>query len=130
MDLRPIEMDDGSMAFVKEPSRPGLNGKLKERFERLPEFCYSVIAGNAPGKRIGIIKRGEAGYYLTDFDSPTAPKDLIEQVVAEQNRKMGVKPSQVEAMEIGSCFGWDVPGADPEKYKNLDETSTPVEAEA
>jgi hypothetical protein len=37
-----------------------------------PEFCYVVVPGAAPGKRIGIVKRGKKGYYLTNFDSPKA----------------------------------------------------------
>jgi hypothetical protein len=27
-----------------------------------PEFCYVVVPGAAPGKRIGIVKRGKKGY--------------------------------------------------------------------
>ena len=120
-DVRPIEMNDGKTVYVKEPSQPGLETKLTALFERLPELCYTMVSGNAPGERIGIIKRGESGYYLTDFDSKTTSKEIVEECVAEFNKRLGVKPSQVEAMEIGSMFGWDVPGADPDKFKNLDE---------
>jgi hypothetical protein len=30
------------------------------------------------------------------------------------NARHGVTDIQREAMEIGSCFGWEVPGADPD----------------
>ncbi|MBQ7300964.1 MAG: hypothetical protein IJW77_14110, partial [Clostridia bacterium] len=42
--------------------------------------------------------------------------------VLEMNRELGVTRPQMEAMKVGSMFGWDVPGADP---KNYDEHGTP-----
>ena len=86
----------------------------------LPELCYAIIDGNAPGERIGIIKRGEKGYYLTDFDTSTASEETVREVVDKQNRMMGVLPSQAMAMKIGSMMGWHVPGANPENFRNLD----------
>jgi hypothetical protein len=36
--------------------------------------------------------------------------------VLEMNRELGVTRQQMEAMKVGSMFGWDVPGADPKSY--------------
>jgi hypothetical protein len=82
--------------------------------EKAPELCYVLIRGAKPGKRIGIIKRGESGYYLTDFDSAEASDDVARDCVKHFNKKLGVSPAHAEAMEIGSMFGWHVPGARPE----------------
>jgi hypothetical protein len=82
----------------------------------LPNLCYVVVRGAEPGKRIGVIKRGEKGYYLTDYDTKTASTEIVAQFVAEQNKKLGVEPDVAMTMEIGSMFGWDCPGARvPEK---------------
>lgn len=82
--------------------------------DKLPELCYTFVGGNSPGERIGIIKRGESGYYAVDFDSPTATESIVRDVVRQLNSKMGVTPAQELAMSIGSMCGWDVPGADPD----------------
>jgi len=78
---------------------------------KLPETCYVYIFSAEPGNRIGIIKRGERGYYQTDFDSETASADIVQQVVRDLNKKLGVDPIEAKAMEIGSMCGWHVPGA-------------------
>lgn len=82
---------------------------------KLPELCYVHIWGAEPGGRIGIIKRGEMGYYQTDFDSKTANQDLVEQVVNDLNQQLGITDKQAMAMQIGSMRGWHVPGADPDQ---------------
>jgi hypothetical protein len=82
----------------------------------LPELCYVFIAGAEPGKRIGIIKCGESGYHLTEFDAPDVPNDYAQEAVQHFNKRLGVTSAQVLAMEIGSMFGWDVPGANPANH--------------
>ena len=37
---------------------------------------------------------------------------------------MGVTPAQKMAMEIGSIWGFDVPGANPENHEKLNERGT------
>ena len=69
----------------------------------LPEDCYTHPAG---ADHLGIIKRGELGYYRTDF-----PGD--DRIARRLNERRGISPAQQQAMEIGSMFGWAVPGADP-----------------
>ena len=79
----------------------------------LPKLCYVVVPGAAPGKRIGIVKRGEKGYYLTDFDTTMAPEERVEEAVKMMNERLKVSAAQSQAMLIGSMFGWNVFGADP-----------------
>lgn len=82
----------------------------------LPELCYVANTVAEPGSRIGIIKRGERGYYRTDIDNAKATLDEIKTIVPYFNGKLGVTPAQAMAMEMGSMFGWDTPGADPRHY--------------
>ena len=94
----------------------------------LPELCYVMIGAAQPGERIGIIKRNERGYYLTDFDNKTASDTIVQEAVRRMNERLGVKPSQVIAMQAGSMFGWDVPGANPAEWESADVviSSSPV----
>jgi hypothetical protein len=83
---------------------------------KLPELCYVKIPGGEPGRRVGIIKRGEAGYYLTDYDNSKASQDVIEEFVDEMNEALGVSHEQATAMLVGSMWGWHLPGADPDAW--------------
>lgn len=74
-----------------------------ETLQKLPEQCAATNSVN--GEPI-IIKRGVSGYYR-------APINLIPD---EYNRRHNITAAQVEAMEIGSMFGWEVPGADPDNF--------------
>ena len=76
-----------------------------------PEFCYVVVPGAAPGKRIGIVKRGKKGYYLTNFGSPKASGRTISDFVAGMNALLGVDTAEAQAMLNDSMFGWDVAAA-------------------
>ncbi|UGY15203.1 hypothetical protein HAP48_0042880 [Bradyrhizobium septentrionale] len=76
-----------------------------------PELCYVVVPGNEPGNRIGIVKRGEAGYYLTDFDNDEVPMSAVEEAVDELNDRLGVTAEEAMRMKSGSMFGWDTPAA-------------------
>ncbi len=81
----------------------------------IPVCCYVKIAGAEPGQRIGIIKRGESGYYRTDFDHRSMDDDFVKAFVDDANKRLGVTSAQATAMQIGSMMGWDVPGADASK---------------
>jgi hypothetical protein len=81
-----------------------------------PNLCYIAVPGAAPGRRIGIVKRGEKGYYLADYDQKTSSYGYlsdakIKEFVAEMNEKLGVSAAEADAMLMGSMFGWDCPGA-------------------
>ena len=84
----------------------------------LPEQCYVYLPTT---NEIGIVKKGENGYYRTDLSNGT-PKENKE--LAEfMNGKLGVSKAQVEAMKAGSMVGWKTPAADP---KNYDDNGTPM----
>lgn len=73
---------------------------------KLPDMCFVEHMGKAV-----IVKNGESGYYPLDFDLPVEHID-------EHNENLGVTKAQAKAMKIGSLFGWDVPGADPDHRMN------------
>ena len=77
----------------------------------LPERCY-VFIETSP--EIGIIVKGETGYYRTEISMPT--RDERKAMVDELNEKLGVTKAQAEAMKAGSMYGWHVPLADPKNY--------------
>ncbi len=58
-----------------------------------PEMCYTHIAST---NEIGIIKWGESGYYSTDYSGN--PKNI--ELVHHLNEKIGVSPTEAEAMSI------------------------------
>jgi len=53
-----------------------------------------------------VIKRGETGYWPLPAGMTV---DLI-------NTTFEARPAQLAAMLAGSMFGWDIPGADPDRY--------------
>jgi len=87
----------------------------------LPETCYSTLPST--GELI-IIKRGERGYYKTDY--PTGDKEETRFLADERNGILEVTKAQEAAMLAGSMFGWDVPAADPASY---DADGNPIKRE-
>lgn len=93
----------------------------KQNILSLPEFCYSVDL--IDGKII-VIKNGENGYYLySNHIMVEYQKEIInktkeerEKFIDEINEKIGVSKAQRSAMEIGSMFGWGVPGVNIDNY--------------
>ena len=77
----------------------------------LPETCLATLPGM--GELI-VIKRGETGYYRSDWE--TGDKAKNQEIADLHNRKRGITPAQVQAMQVGSMFGFDVPGANPQIY--------------
>jgi hypothetical protein len=79
-------------------------------------LCYTVILGNKPGERIGIVKYGETGYYLTDFDNPSMTLEDCKTFVADRNKRLRLPEDVAESMQYASVFGWDAPIADRAKH--------------
>lgn len=77
----------------------------------LPELCYSVLG--TTGELI-IIKRGESGYYRTDYSTKDKSENL--KLKDYYNDRLGVSRVEEQCMKAGSMFGWHVPGADPNNY--------------
>lgn len=88
---------------------------------KLPKHCFSVNETEEIGKRIVILTKGEMGYAsYTDADGGQrvvegkSHKQLIaflNEVVDKMNADLNVSKAQRKAMEIGSMFGFHVPGA-------------------
>lgn len=79
----------------------------------LSEICFTYVESM---NEIGLIKRGESGYYRTEY----APLDNTldtKAFVKELNKRLGLSDEEIIAMEIGSMFGWDVPGANPDSWR-------------
>ena len=76
---------------------------------KLPEMCYAL---DVIEKKAIIIKKGEVGYYQTNW-----PAGYTQEMIDVLNKRLGVTKEQAEAMHVGSMCGWDVPGADPDIYK-------------
>lgn len=80
----------------------------------LPEFCYSV---NHSTRELILIKKHVSGYYPTEGYSTNEEFPTFQDVADLLNYdKLELSKGQVQAMEIGSMMGWDVPGADPNSY--------------
>lgn len=80
--------------------------------ERLPDMCFSIL--RSTGALI-CIKRGESGYYPSDWDTgdPAQNRELMEY----NNQRLGVTEAQRLAMEAGAMHGWNCPAAEPKTYE-------------
>lgn len=72
--------------------------------------CYVFIPGNEQGKRIGIVKWYETGYYVTNYDHHTNEANAREHVKL-LNEKLGIPADVAESALYGSMFGWNAPCA-------------------
>lgn len=95
---------------------------LESNLAKLPETCFGINPGAEGVDSLILIKRGERGYYPTEGYG--AKSELL---VDHFNARMGVTRAQRMAMEIGSMFGFDLPGADPDRHARLDAEPLPSE---
>lgn len=88
----------------------------------LPDQCYVYVQTE---HKIGIVKKGETGYYKTDIIESNNIKshDEAKAFVDELNKNLGVTKAQAQAMKVGSMFGFHTPAADP---KNYDDNGKPI----
>lgn len=76
----------------------------------LPAISY---AKHQPDGRTVVILRHEPGFRDFVPKDPTADLDMD---VDRLNAAAGVSRAQAAAMFMGSMFGWDTPGANPNNY--------------
>ena len=98
----------------------GVGSKVIPLRSSLPDRCYVYVSTK---NEIGLIQKGESGYYKTDMWIIDANDG--KQIVKDLNEKLGVTKAQAEAMKAGSMFGWEAPAADP---KNYDAEGIPIKA--
>ena len=72
----------------------------------LPRYCSAYLPTTQEEIRIDIAESGYIPMRKNENDGN----------VKKMNQELGVTPAQAKAMQIGSMFGWDVPGADPKSY--------------
>lgn len=70
-----------------------------DTLQKLPPMC---AARHPSDNSVILIKRGVMGYWK-------APAGIDPDLY---NERRGITAAQVEAMQIGSMFGWDVPGVE------------------
>ena len=113
-----IKVDDGEMyVHLWDSGHSWSIQTEEERFApklaaNLPDLCWSVLPGS--GELI-CIKRGESGYYPSDWETGDPVKNRETADLA--NERHGVTKAQEHAMLTGSMMGWNVPGADPKAYE-------------
>ena len=79
----------------------------------LPRYCYS--RNSVTGEDV-VLTFPEKGYRPLRQEDSGKPASVL-------NQELGVTYQQVAAMQIGSMFSWNVPGADPKSY---DESGRPI----
>lgn len=77
----------------------------------LPPFAAVINPGDAVA--VSIVRNGCRGYWPVTVGVDDMQAAAI---VAGINAALGVTPPQAEAMQAGSIFGFDCPGADPASY--------------
>lgn len=81
------------------------------RRNELPDACFSILPSTG---QLIIIKKGESGYYPSEWD--TGNREKNRDIASSHNESRGISDMQESAMLAGSMFGWDTPGANPQWY--------------
>lgn len=121
-EQRGIKIPDNGMVYASlwSADKTWTIQTEQERFTpaELPEVCLSTLPSTG---EIICIKRGEGGYYPSEWETGNAEKNR--QIVDYHNQRRGITPAQEEAMVGGSMFGWDTPAADPSRYEKLENSA-------
>lgn len=72
---------------------------MNKNIDKLPEVCYGVL--NTSNELI-IIKRGESGYYRTDYPAAKTRKDA-EEWCDELNERMDITKAQKKLWNVVLC---------------------------
>ena len=78
------------------------------RRNELPDTCLSVLASTG---QLIIIKKGEHGYYPTDWDTGNRAENR--EIADTHNKRRGSSDIQETAMIAGSMCGWTWPPSAP-----------------
>jgi len=82
----------------------------KERLQEAPNVLVH-IPGKPAGKRIGVVKFYETGYYSTSADNETWTAKEVDEFIKERNEMNGVSEEVADSAFGASMFGWHVPAA-------------------
>lgn len=108
-----MNWDNGrTLSLVYGEDRFTVMPNVQQFAEGLPELCYSVLPST--GELI-CIKRGESGYYPSGSNVMNAESN--KNMANYLNEQLKISAAQRTAMEIGSMYGWHVPGADPKTHE-------------
>ena len=85
---------------------------------KLPPRCFATIPGSRGPRTIEIV-RGVPGYTeISDVEGTSDLKGVHSAEALNAGLDVPPNPEQVEAMVVGSMFGWHVPGADPDVVRD------------
>lgn len=84
----------------------------------LPEICYAILPGHGQLIRV---TNGQKGYQPVQFRGEHVFGNEAIRLMNSLNADIGIDWKIREAMQTGSMFGWDVPGANPAAYEGLSE---------
>jgi hypothetical protein len=87
---------------------------LERNLAALPSTCYGTL--NTTGELI-LLKAGEKGYWPTEGYTINDTVPTYDALADLLNEQRGVTKAQRMAMEMGSMFGFDIPGAHPSVYE-------------
>ena len=121
-DFAPVPTADGAAQGMGLTVDPALARKSP------PAIAFVHVPGNPPAQSVGVVKRGESGYFTMEpkhTQHITTEKEALAYVDL-LNEQICVSPSQAQSMQIGSMFGWDVPGAAVEAALDFVEKPKPV----
>lgn len=72
--------------------------------DELPDMCYVYIESE---NRVGIVKKGEVGYYpATNIDPNLTEPEQLKAFVNERNAILDIDERTMEIMKTKSMFGW------------------------
>lgn len=86
--------------------------EMRDSDGRLPESCFVVVAGLAPGANVAIARRGRRGVEVTSMNF--GDEKMAQAAVRVVNQANGISAAVERAMLVGAMFGWDCERADPD----------------